>query len=123
VPWFLVGVFALKRLFIERRERESESKEKEIDFNFASHENKDMETYVVDGILIRVNRLGGCLLCAVSLVTKCMYVAQFGASFSAVKLINNFDKNGLGSILGDFCTNSSGHTDLDLQDQRTDVCD
>jgi hypothetical protein len=32
-----------------------------------------------------------------------------GATFSTVKVIHKIGKNGLGYILGDFFTNSSGH--------------
>jgi hypothetical protein len=35
---------------------------------------------------------------------------HFRATFSKLDLCTNLDKNGLGYILGDFFTNSSGHT-------------
>jgi hypothetical protein len=43
----------------------------------------------------------------------------FGLLFSHGEkyVCNNFDKNGLGYMLGDFLTNSSGHPDKDSLDQ------
>jgi hypothetical protein len=58
----------------------------------------------------RVTRLGECLLG--KCFKKFISVPNNGAPFSTVKVLYvniNFDKNGLGYILGEFWINSSDH--------------